>query len=202
MVTAMTSFKNNLHLFIYLHACMCVCAHTLDAQRSENTLRELILSFWHTGPWGFSQRARLPKNLYSLGHLSSRVVVFLRQGSYSPGLPGTQHVKEDDLELLDLNFCFSSAITVGIGHDVQFKKYLFTRNKEKKSQHLRALKVNDRTPKLRAESLTNLLITNASLPYLALHRFLTEAEIWKSCGLSERLGSYFFSYLKFFHFSF
>lgn len=35
-------------------------------------------------------------------------------------------------ELLVLNFSFSSAITVGIGHDAQFRKYLFTRNKEKK----------------------------------------------------------------------
>lgn len=91
-------------------------------------------------------------------------------------------------ELLDLNFHFSSAITVGIGHDAQVRKYLYTRNKEKKSQHLRALKVNDRTPKLRAESLTNLLITNTFLPYLVLHRFLPEVEIWKSCVLSERLG--------------
>lgn len=59
---------------------MHMCVHTFDAQKSENTLRELILSFWLTGPWGFIKRTRLAKHLYSLGHLSSPVVVFLRQG--------------------------------------------------------------------------------------------------------------------------
>lgn len=76
MVTAMTLFKNNLHLFIYLHACMCMCTHTFDAQRSESNLQELILSFCHRGPWGSIQRARLPKHLYSSSHLSSLYVFF------------------------------------------------------------------------------------------------------------------------------
>lgn len=62
----------NLFIYLYVHKCAHVHIHfpthvhaMLCLWRSDNTLRESILSFYHVGPWGWTLVIRLGCNTFT-----------------------------------------------------------------------------------------------------------------------------------------